>query len=558
MKYTHLLLGISASVLYACSNEFADFISYDKTIITGNSCLFTNNQNDNLRTQLPSGSQVILNATGSLHLENQIFIYSGSIWESDSPVTWNDLSGTADIVALHPTYKDNLYNNLYSTGQLEDVLYIKDSFTAGQEINFQFKHLFSRLTFHISEDLQDKIKEIRLKAPLVNEIIPATAEIKFNTAESYTTTLTGNAAESYSFIVPPIENANLTVELITSQGSTVKALEPHSFASNHEYKCNIKTLDDQSNIGISSAEDLIAFSWLINNLSYSGKSLSDFGVTENGVTTYRLLNDIKLTDEESSRLKPIGMYSKNFSDTFDGQGFTIYNLTPSTYGLFGYTSANAMIKNLCIDGATPNQKTTSYAGALVGFNKGTILNCAVLNSTIKANTGAGGLAGLSSGIIINSSVHSCNVEATSSGGIAGEASGKIINSFSVKNTIKNTTGGSSGGIYGRGASSLLTATNCYVDCNSSNKAFGIITGGANLSKAEHCFYRSYNGINTGLDSDQMTETYSYNENFIAANGDSVLSSLNEWVTANALLHPEYELRHWTNGTDEIPAIFINE
>ena len=123
----------------------------------------------------------MLNATGSLQLENQIFTYSGDVWESDLPIAWTDLSGTTDIVALYPTYKDNLYDDLYPGGRLEDVLYIKDRFEAGRGIGFQFKHLFSRLTFHISEELQGEIKEIRLTTPvIVDKIIPATADLKLD------------------------------------------------------------------------------------------------------------------------------------------------------------------------------------------------------------------------------------------------------------------------------------------------------------------------------------------------------------------------------------------
>lgn len=172
MKYTHLLLGLSASVFCACSDNLTDFIQNDRSIITGNCCRFINNPTHT--TSLPSGSRAVLNATGSLQLENQIFTYSGDVWESDLPISWTDLSGTTDIVALYPTYKDNLYDDLYPEGRLEDVLYIKDRFEAGRGIGFQFKHLFSRLTFHISEELQGEIKEIRLTTPvIVDKIIPA-------------------------------------------------------------------------------------------------------------------------------------------------------------------------------------------------------------------------------------------------------------------------------------------------------------------------------------------------------------------------------------------------
>lgn len=573
MKYTHLLLGLSVSVVCACSDNLTDFIQSDRSIITGNCCRFTNSLTDNPPTSLPSGSRTLLNATGSLQLENRIFTYSGNTWESDLPIVWTDLSGTTDIVALYPTYTDNLYDDLYSKGQLEDILYIKDKFEAGQEIKFQFKHLFSRLTFHISEELQGEIKEIRLTAPvIVDKIIPATADLKLNAEQSHTTITAGDSSESYSFIIPPSENTGLRVELITNHKSFIKELKPQAFLSNYEYACNIKVLDEQSNIGISSAEDLIAFSLLINNKEYNGKSLSDFGFTKDGITTYRLLNDIELTDEDCKRMKPIGMYAKGFNDTFDGQGFTIYNLTPSAFngksGLFGYTSVNAIIKNLCINGAKANLQDVTYLGVLVGSNKGNIINCSILNSTIKVTDSsnklagiAGGLAGISTGTIINCNVLSCKFQSQTSGGAAGEASGKIINSFFVNNTlVRQGSGGSRGGIYGKGilasSSGSLTVSNCYVDCYTSNKtSFGIITGQDASSYIENCFYRYYEGLSTGVTNG--TNLTKYDVNFIDTNGKSVLSSLNEWVDTNSLLHPEYELKHWTSGNEEIPAIFID-
>lgn len=563
MKYTHLLLGLSASVFCACSDNLTDFIQSDRSIITGNCCRFINNPTNT--TSLPSGSRAVLNATGSLQLENQIFTYSGDVWESDLPISWTDLSGTTDIVALYPTYKDNLYDDLYPEGRLEDVLYIKDRFEAGRGIGFQFKHLFSRLTFHISEELQGEIKEIRLTTPvIVDKIIPATADLKLDAEQSHTVITPGDASESYSFIIPPSENISLKVEIITNHASFIKELNPQDFLSNYEYTCNIKILDEQSNIGISSAEDLIAFSFLINNKEYNGKSLSDFGITKDGVTTYRLLNDIELTDEDCKRMKPIGMDGKTleYKDIFDGQGFSICNLTlPNTSsgksGLFGHTSENAMIKNLCIKGAKPNAQRKSDAGILVGYNKGYIINCSIQKSTVKSNARSGGIAAFSTGTIVNCSVVSCHLESQSAGGAAGEASGKIINSFFVNSTIKNnTTGASAGGIYGKGNAISLTVINCYVDCSSNQSSFGIITGEANSSSTEHCFYKYYSGEKTGLKESQMTKTYSYDANFIGSNGKSVLSSLNEWVGTNSLLYPEYELKHWTSGNNEIPAIFI--
>ena len=187
------------------------------------------------------------------------------------------------------------------------------------------------------------------------------------------------------------------------------------------------------------------FSLLINNKEYNGKSLSDFGITKDGVTTYRLLNDIELTDEDCKRMKPIGMDGKTleYKDIFDGQGFSICNLNSSQYQfgkkrtLRSYIRKCYDLKNLCIKGAKPNAQRKSDAGILVGYNKGYIINCSIQKSTVKSNARSGGIAAFSTGTIVNCSVVSCHLESQSAGGAAGEASGKIINSFLVNDTIKN-------------------------------------------------------------------------------------------------------------------------
>ena len=87
-----------------------------------------------------------------------------------------------------------------------------------------------------------------------------------------------------------------------------------------------------------------------------------------------------------------------YKDIFDGQGSSICNLTlPNTSsgksGLFGHTSENAMIKNLCIKGAKPNAQRKSDAGILVGYNKGYIINCSIQKSTVESNARSGGISG---------------------------------------------------------------------------------------------------------------------------------------------------------------------
>ena len=105
------------------------------------------------------------------------------------------------------------------------------------------------------------------------------------------------------------------------------------------------------------AEDWIAFSQLINSntfTQYKGKTLDDFGETMNGITTYYLLNDIDFKDVDCTELKQIGYAQTNyyFSQTFDGQNHTLYNIpinsSNGTTGVFGAVNITGIVKKSSI------------------------------------------------------------------------------------------------------------------------------------------------------------------------------------------------------------------
>ena len=112
-----------------------------------------------------------------------------------------------------------------------------------------------------------------------------------------------------------------------------------------------------------------------------------------------------------------GNSDKNFSGTFDGQGYTISGIrlyktgdsNPSkNQGLFGRISG-ATIQNVTLTDA----RITGYryVGGIVG-NKasGTVQNCLVLESTITCeNTYVGALFGKNNGTLANNYYHGCTV-----------------------------------------------------------------------------------------------------------------------------------------------------
>ena len=158
---------------------------------------------------------------------------------------------------------------------------------------------------------------------------------------------------------------------------------------------------------------------------------------------YILVNDLSLDDVEWT---PIGTKTNPFTGFFDGNGYTISNLkitAPNNYfGLFGYNTGS--IQNLGITTISFSvfvRLTGSiYAGGLVGYNGGTIMNCYTNEVNIFLNH-----------------FPDVNVAAGFAGGLSGYNTGEILYSYSSGTQVYMT------------AMSTLSATYAYsgglVGCN---------------------------------------------------------------------------------------------
>ena len=168
---------------------------------------------------------------------------------------------------------------------------------------------------------------------------------------------------------------------------------------------------------------------------------------------YILMNDI---DFKGKTFTPIGEnYSTSFNGTFNGNGYTISNITFSNdkmdhVGLFGY-SKDAEFNNVTLKNVNVSGK--NYVGGLLGNgNNVSITGCSIEsgNSIISGSTYVGGLVG---GISSNSSV----INSYAIGDVNGSSNvGSLIGDMtysSVSNSYAtgNVTGSSNsvGGFVGR-------------------------------------------------------------------------------------------------------------
>ena len=521
-------------------------------------------RSENTSLSLPIGSQILLNAQGGLDIENEIFTYNGSTWENENDYQWTNPEEESHIIALYPTYPNNEYSltNLYSTGELEDILIAQKTYQGKENITLQFEHLFSSLTINIEEDLLESLKEIQLTIPVkANRIFPQEGIFSI-VEETNIITRENHGEKNYSFIIPPSEACVLTLTLIMKDNTIHEhELNPHTFQNGMQYECNVLKAGQLP--GIRNAEQLVAFSQLINGSYKENKyTLADFGEEINGQMVYRLLADITLTEEECNELEPMGIYtSYPFTGTFDGEGHTITNLKFKAYkgygGLFGKVEETAIIKNLNLENARgPIEKSDSEprVGFIVGHCNGTVLNCHVNNShLLETETNySGGIAGSANNKIINCSVKNSTLAptATSLGTIAGYLyKGEITNCYSSNNTVSGKSS-YQGGICGFAQNG--TITNCYVYAN--ENVNGQFIDYASSTTLTDCYYDISKNtlalINTAK-SCTTSPNYKYNNTSFTINNTPIYLLLNQWIGNDSTY------LQWKTGTT-IPAVFTTQ
>ena len=525
---------------------------------------------------LPEGARALFNATGAIQMDNLVLTYQDGKWEGDNLPRWNDDETSATLTVIHPTYEDATYTtaNLYENTLLTDVLIAKDTLTENKDIQLRFNHLFSKFTIQASNSIQSTLEELQLTVPVtIDQIDPKNGTITSRT-EDYTHVLAANKSGSYSFILPPMTDASLTLTTIADGKTYVNLLPAKTYQSGVEYTCKLRKKG-----GICNVQDLIDFSKLINGESVSGRTLEDFYNVIDGDTIIFLEEDLTLTADSSKQILPIGYNNtKGFRHTFDGQGHTISGLVvpdkstnssvDNAYsGLFGYITEDGIVRNLTIEGAeNTSNATASTVGILAAQNKGLILDCKILSSTLKAvknpkdskevyTKKIGFVCALSSGKIINCHVQDCNLtteQNCQSGFIVGYANGKILNCLSFNNTyIKSRVEASyTGGIAGASYSSpSLSIVNCYIYTIAEDLShFASVIGLPRKGLVRNAFYNTgsayyYTGTtNTEfINTDKVTKSggFIYNDTLIT-------DHFHNWIdTKGKANYPDIVFKRWT-------------
>lgn len=511
--------------------------------------------------ELPASSIISFYSEGALSASGIPLTWTGQHWKSEEPLVWTDASPSAEIKAYYPAdafESQKFYND---AGELTDMLFASQSNQSGN-IKLTFNHLFSKITFRIAHSFNHRIQKIIITpSHLVASIHAMEASVAAEeNSGNLSLTREGNPEGIYSLLVPSGIQLSLSVKIICDKEEYIHELPEQVYTSGVEYIQPIN--NQQRGVGIASVEDYIAFTHLINDYEYMGRSLDEFGETTDGETIYYLLKDLTFTEETSREVMEIGWkdYYKDsaFKDIFEGNYHIIkgLKLTGSSnqayFGIFGYLGETGKVRNLIIEDLSIQitDSESSRIGGIVGYNSGIIDNCLLQNFTTNSQSSddemyVGGVCFCNLGTIVNCTVKSFTI----SGNYKGAGGISYMNQSKIANCHIHSL---------KSASRILCAaisyilkeselTNILCSQISNNKVIQSIN---HRNVIQHCYYPST--IDLPFDNDYTQEFIPYDEKtYLCTNGTSVERALNQWVQSN-----EQELRPWIKDTEQTITLNI--
>lgn len=581
-KYIILVGGVFAIGMSGCDRDLTQTDNcYDKRlVITGGSYFdFSGMQSRASSDKMENGDKILMYATGGLTADAEELTYANGVWQQASPLTWDEQAKDAEVLAYYPA--ENIKNNnLYQeNGALIDVLYNSQTVAYKNNITLSFGHLFSKLNFIIDKNLNNKIEYVEFTpSATVNHIDLHTATYVCSEQSKKTIRIARQDSRNYSLIIPADENLSVSITLVTANGCKTATVAARAYKRGTLYQCNIK--EEKNGAGIYTADDFIAFTNLINQNTYEGRSLDEFREDNgDGTYTYYLKNDIVLTDEDNAQI----LLGKNerivFNDVLDGMNHTISNLkimpgTSKPYRLALLMNNEGTVKNVKLNNAQGTFSQRSYLGLLVAYNKGLIDNCHVKNSTITvdnedSNQNTGAIAALNNGIIINCSCEWVSIKSKkkntylSAGMIVcnhNSVKGKVMNCYAYNCNVTNAA--LAGGICVRMLDGS-TVENCYTRKitfnNIKTSSRGELVASFSDSFVKNCFYE-YGKRAIGEQAtpkSNLAYSATITDPAQAISTSEVATRLNKWIhTTGISSFSEYKFTEWTQGED-IPAIFIN-
>lgn len=482
-----LITTLALSLFAGCTQEQCIPFSTNKVIIYGKEqSLFLNERKLSRNTStIKDGTEISFFSKKGIQAEDIKLTLKGNFWTTNTPIRWGDSSQNALVTAYCTSVHTNSEEYYLADGNLKDILICQKEYPYQSPIELLFRHLFAKIEFQIESNLNADIKEVRVRPSIaIKDIEPYSASITLMPSQlAHTVCLTQKADGIYTILVPPSDSFSLDIELETTAGTILsKKLTQLTCKGGYCYHSNIKEKDNH--IGIYSAEDFIAFTYLVNKHPYKDRQLSEFGETHNGITTYYLKRDITFSEEQKNKFKQIGLFKnkfancKSFNDVFDGQNHTLSNLwiqasEGDASALFQYVGKKGVVKNLIINHSTVHYiPTITTHACLCALNEGSIYNCHILNTLLTSSRDIiSGMTNCNRGKMYNCSLKNITLDLSSLkntslefGGLTGvnDTGGVLLNSY-IDNLTLTSKINPELKISAVAFYNLGTISNCYSD-----------------------------------------------------------------------------------------------
>lgn len=575
MKYV-LRITILFIILSGCTSEKFSEQQLKQVFITGKeyTAFGEKESRNNISGQLEENSMISFYSKGGISAENIPLTYTNGVWNYISELQWSTEQSDAVICAYYPYMESDNFTVYESDGKLKDILYYTGNTRYGFPIILKFSHLFSQLIFQVDPLINRQLQQIQFTPSVsIQTFDPFSAKMEYTEEHPHTQVFTKQENGIYTLLVPPAPNVRIDISITTEKEAYTASVNSSIFQSGYRYNYNIKSSSEGA--GISTAEDFIAFTYLINGEAYADRLLEEFGKPVNGKMTYYLLNDIHFTPEECMRLQSIGHYNQTgfensgFVDCLDGQNHTLYGLqlepknNMDSYALFSFIDTAGIIKDLNIENVSYSNSsyTCKYEAVLAGRNNGIISGCHIKGNnsfTGKSVKQAGGIAGINKGCIINCSAENITFKLPNAmvSGISFSNFGQLFNCYMASCDFTDTQ--YSGGICFT-MEPRSEMKNCYTYKTTgypSKKKYGSLVYKSNNSTIESGLYCDAD-IKAVYDPYQTTpkQIYTYDENTMKTDDDiPVIDILNNWISDNALLYPEKTFYQWIEG--DMPPIIL--
>lgn len=531
----------------------------------------TSSRNGTEKESIPVGSNLTFYSQGGLQAEETVLSYNGTQWKGELLPEWKITSQKATVTAFcPPLYRKQ--SDFYSEGLLCDQLMAQKECTYGESIHLSFRHLFAQIRFRVSYRLNQQLNRIEfIPSMSVSGITPETGEVICQPTAT-TLCMERNKNREYTFLLPPA-TLSILIRIHTTDGTVYEStLENYPFQSGYTYACPIKRPNDD--LGISTVEDFIAFTHLINGEEYNDRSLEEFGEKTGETMTYYLNEDLTFTPEEAARVQMIGKYKRGdsagkdmFNDVFDGQEHSLTNLRfeesvdGSFYaGLFSGISPTGAVKNLILKQAVYNKDTdTKNVAFLAGYNLGEINHCLLQDCTIESirnDSDLGCLTNWNEGTIMNCQVDNVTLKnKIPQGNIITRYNqgGKIINCAITRCNFSKATTKSENICSTTQNGEIL---NCYLYGNS-NKNYAVCLRALN-SRIRCCYYPSgYTkpvGENDAVNLSDSIMPYGSGKSITQENLPQIL---NQWILdSGKRLFPHLTFCLWEKG-ETLPAVLVS-